>query len=64
MITIGDSIMTNDPLIEEDTLLEVEDHPIEQDTLMEAEDPLIEEDTLVKDPLIEIEQPPGEGYLG
>ena len=44
MITIGDHIKTRDPLIEEDTL-------------MELDDPLIEKDTLVEDPLIKMEDP-------
>ena len=42
MITRGDHIKIRDPLIEEDTLMEVED-------------PLIKKDTLVEDPLIEME---------
>ena len=39
MMIKGDHIGTKDPLIEEDTLMEVEDPLIEEDTLMEVRDP-------------------------
>ena len=42
MIIRGDHPNTKDPLMEEDTLMEVEDPLIEEDTL--AEDPLMEEE--------------------
>ena len=57
MMTIGDHIKTKDPLIEDDTLMEVEDPLIEEDALMEVEDPLIEDDTLVENPLMEVKDP-------
>ena len=49
MMTIGDHIEAKDTLMEEDTLIEMED-PLEEDTLMEVGDPLIEDYILVEDP--------------
>ena len=55
VMIIEDCIDTKDPLIEEDTQIEVEDPLTEEDTLME--DPLIEMEDPLEDILMEVGDP-------
>ena len=63
MITIGDHTKTKDPLIEEDTLMEVRNPLIEEDSLMEVEDSLLRRGYPGGGPLMEMVGPLEEGTL-